>query len=1663
MPNSFLSFASSSSFRNVLMAKNLAPYNVQGVYSPQVGNLTYETVLGDSQVIDSPNDLIANDPYAKTLYPLNEFGPTGGYNTNITFNGPLLPVTPNQGPYAPTQSLVLTNSNYFLNVDRFSPYISNIFTPDGGYNEIFDVITKAFSYRYATLYGTTFIPSAYSPLSILLSDDPSGTNGLLSQDSFIAKIGALRLKGLFKERIDIEIRKRTIGQVNLQALQDPFEISLLLSGQQPLIYKNWQITVAENPIIAAGDLATRISGAYWPVSLIPGDYFDDNTENGQTKQTSTALNVVNQLTGGFLGPILNKKRNPSEIFLANTGNGQRSALFANINYNRYQPSYRKDYGGLFGVIQGVVNLAIDLISPSNGTLVGGYYVGSRNAEPSTITSPANQVPVDSFGKQLESPVYGPSDLGILFEGNDGRLNFGLAGNSYSDGGGIDGGLVWTSPKYKQNAGFNATIGGGSGSKDNEFNVISSNYTKSESTNIDFKDGSILDQTQRLIDSADNVAGIKRLKHVGNAMNQVSKVFHDGYKEITKGSKVVSYTENATGDEKGTEYCRIFTKDTPYYTYADLQKSDGITTSGRRFTNSVLDNTYNLNIVPLRGSGKDRIGSTNIQNIGGKTVAKKYMFSIENLAWRTSSRPGFTYDDLPVCEKGPNGGRVMWFPPYGLTFSDSSTANFKPTDFLGRPEPMYTYNNTKRSGSLSWKIIVDNPSVMNLIVEKQLQGKNKEKIDSVLDSFFAGCTKYDIYTLAQKFNMIPSNDLSLYQEMLSDPNLTAKQAKEIDSAIPKDADTKNNTQCNSDPSIVKLENDYVTFGYYFDNDIPDPNSKAIVASESYDVTYNRYVDSGNIDDYKTKSEGAFNATQSYCKSTPGYCENQKKVTDFFDAVVKSNYEKLSKEFITDLYNFLKEKKGKITIVMIGSASSSASPKYNINLSQRRTDSVIQYLKKVTVGEDNLSKFFEDGSLKVLLESEGENPEIIVTPKGLDSDGRSIDCSTDYPNGNNVKNDGTADKYSVNAMACRRVVIKSINIVETPPIAPEKVEVKPEIATNTPPPPSPIQKRKDGISKKIIRQLLSECDYFEVIKENDPMIYDSIKEKIKYFNPTFHSMTPEGLNARLTFLNQCLRPGETIPVIGTDNKPRHNDALNTSFGAAPILVLRIGDFFNTKIVPNNLSFTYDPLVLDMNPEGIGVQPMIANVTLSFDIIGGMGLSKPVEELQNALSFNYYANTEIYDERATATEDVSKLDALFAPEFLNQPIKTTVDNKITNDGGNTIGTILTNIPVTDGQTGEISYLTIMDKLLDITKEYYVNIPNQMESTIKAYNYGVWQLMTQDRLYSKGFLGSSTSKTEFVIYGKPDENVQKKIDSLFTAFIRDIEDPKSSNANYILSRLFALKKLTEGDVNKVALNFTKYVQEYKNDFSNGIFNIVNNIVQQEQSMVSVFNKVNLVCNKTDGKIIDNQTRVYSLSGTIEVSKQITNNITPADTYDEFVIDCKAVADKFINFNSLMAEEGVINDNNNKYTDPGLFISQTSLLKDPQDSRMFMVLARVFEDKNKFKDFQTKLLSGDLATSKNISFLKRKLSSFCDDFRDIVMDELKAEEKIPNSLRKNSKYKLFSSEFVYVKGKARKFNYTTVVNQATNKQQDQEIKDLYATKNPNTDNQTFNGKIQFN
>ena len=109
-------------------------------------------------------------------------------------------------------------------------------------------------------------------------------------------------------------------------------------------------------------------------------------------------------------------------------------------------------------------------------------------------------------------------------------------------------------------------------------------------------------------------------------------------------------------------------------------------------------------------------------------------------------------------------------------------------------------------------------------------------------------------------------------------------------------------------------------------------------------------------------------------------------------------------------------------------------------------------------------------------------------------------------------------------------------------------------------------KREIAQRILNKLLTECDYFEYLSKESPIIFDSLKEKLKYFSPAFHAMTPEGLNARLTFLQQCMRPGDTITKdIGISGC----DAKNTAFGRPPVSVLRIGDFYHTKIIINSLN--------------------------------------------------------------------------------------------------------------------------------------------------------------------------------------------------------------------------------------------------------------------------------------------------------------------------------------------------------------------------------------------------------------------------------------------------------------------------------------------------------------
>lgn len=163
---------------------------------------------------------------------------------------------------------------------------------------------------------------------------------------------------------------------------------------------------------------------------------------------------------------------------------------------------------------------------------------------------------------------------------------------------------------------------------------------------------------------------------------------------------------------------------------------------------------------------------------------------------------------------------------------------------------------------------------------------------------------------------------------------------------------------------------------------------------------------------------------------------------------------------------------------------------------------------------------------------------------------------------------------------------------------------------------------------------EYHFYKHFSIEHPLLFQKLQQKLKYFNPAFHSMTPEGFNARLNFLQQCTRQGNTKTMSDVDGKT----ANNLAFGRPPYCILRLGDFYNQMIVIESISYDYnisDGLQWDLNPEGNGVQPMLCKVNISFKFIGGGDITGPVQRLQNAMSFNYYANTSFYDNRADRIE--------------------------------------------------------------------------------------------------------------------------------------------------------------------------------------------------------------------------------------------------------------------------------------------------------------------------------------------------------------------------------------------------------------------------------------------
>jgi len=1653
-----LDYISTEGFRKKLITRNLVPYAKSP--NPATPPITFEVVQSDLSVVDTPDGLIDTPIFANKLYPLNEWGADGGYKQTIDPNG-LSNTISNQGEYGPgQQDAHIVDTGYAAtqlwkplnayststNLDAGEAVTSlEVVYPDGG------------RLPNGQPYPSIINPSSYTPLSILLSPDPQGSNGLLSADSFIARLGAKTLKKEFQDRIGRELIRQTIGHANILNVNSGTNLVNILTGNVPLIEPNYQITVPSNPISASADFLLRLGGSIAPFSLIPGSYFDPNINppSPTTVQQSLLANPI-AAVGNFVSNLLGAGKTGTQIFYNNTGAGQKSLLWKNINYNRYKPDYdRTLLDRLGGAIVG---------SQTNNS---NFYVGSTSSDPSRVFSPSRALPVDSFGNEQQTPVYGPQELAQLYEGPSKDIRLGANGPTYSDGGGIEGGFTWVSPKYKGNAGKKVGIGGEIVREDSDFKP--SSYNSTESTERTFKPGSILDKTQRIIDSQPQ--GGKRLQHVGNAIDQVSKVFNDGYKELTKGSRVLTYV-GAIGQEVGSEYCRVFAKDIPYLQYNDLQKQDGITTEGRRFSYSVLDKTYNLNIAPNKQEGGQ--DSTNLIGTYNNAYAKKYMFSLENLAWATSNTPGFAVSDLPVCERGPNGGRVMWFPPYGLTFNETVSANWNANDFLGRPEPIYTYKNTSRTGSLQWKIVVDHPSVLNVIVNKVLANEtNKVRVDSILESFFAGCRKYDLYALAKKYYTISPNDLFQIQQAISSKEVTKEQmqyAVSTVTTIPQVAGNNGNGGTNKD-YFTKYKN----IGFYFSNDYPKPKT-----SPNYTEMYTEYI--GEQPTYSKKTNGV-------------------QLDEFYNTVVNPNYD-IAQQLAIDLASqFKNNPDGTVTITIDSSCSAPATQSYNKELATRRINSVIrffaensstsQYVKEKRLIVNSGKNFGENTSAQPLKSKTASKPYSI---DGM-SPGTTVNCTDN--DGNAVGGDTQAvshEIYTTNAMACRRAYISDIQSTLSAP-QPQPVPKKTTVVTGNVVTTTEVQPvienvvvPKDNISKRVLRALLSECDYFETIKQDTPMVYDNLRDKLKFFQPAFHSITPEGLNSRLTFLQQCMRPGDTIPTVkgSQGGKPilQYNNATNTAFGAPPVLILRVGDFYNTKIIPTNLSIQYESL--DINPEGIGVQPMIANVTLAFNFVGGSGLKESVDKLQNALTFNYYANTEIYDDRADPTDSSYKVIDKDFLEFAaaNNITPPTVNEAQPNNGQTnetTIGTIITNNIVETGQTGTISYSTFMDKLRDETQNYFTNVVNKNRETVNQYNNALRQQWMLERTYTDGkFMVVENDTPQTILFGKP-YNTEKRIDTIFEQLITDI---KSGNEGFIQFISNPSKNFSSRLVNQVKENYATIIKNKKGSYQNAVTNITQSMVNVQQSYIGYIAKANTVPyfapgktgTGTDGYQQKNGTvRSFVLLPTTEVD---TNSQGAANTLIEIVNDIKKIKNGITDFNAITMSPTIFTYTGNKQSYAGILVFESPYklpagqevfvpfsrlpLFDGNSSfpfrRVYMIVSDDVVDDKKYQTFKNAMIGNIINNTGIIGKGADNISEVFDAYWDKVAKPAFVEE---NSITKEfitymekEKLKDFLKYTPY-STKKRMFSYTT--EGANSDGQVALIKGLGATQNQNTNNKTWN------
>ena len=872
-------------------------------------------------------------------------------------------------------------------------------------------------------------------------------------------------------------------------------LSIAMGGD--LIVPSYKITVRDGILGGAADIIERMTGAKIPVSLLP-----------------ESADIFSHSKKAFIG-IPNIAR--ANAMLTNTGRGQTQALFGNINSNTN----------------------VNLISNPNGPFIRGGYAPLYLSD-----GDSNEIAnIYAYEGGATDSVTGEfvGDGSVLDVLNGSTENSPVAKSSYNLNGIVrnsgfndDPTIHWA---YTTDFSVSKFIWG-----DKKFNKLSQ---EKFSTNTFKVKKSLLYKTQELFNS-NNMRTLVSGKGINATSDEITTAPR-GF--MSKGSGVLKNGGNGIEADASPDdvFVRAWSTMESYNQYKDLQKHSALSNEGRVYKSdvesSVLGPNGMVRIAPYKG---DKI--------------KKFMFSIENLAWagETTKLLECEIGNGDPLSPGDTKGRIMWFPPYDMVINESTSASWDRSNFIGRGEPVYTYNNTERTGTLSWKIVVDHPNYFNYM---------KDKTNDEISAFFAG---------------------ALSMEEIRNSVLSADEKAKYELA-------KNKKQQQGVP-------DKTTPNFNFDVYFPNDDSQVPVLYES-----GLNTDTGKVIDYSLHPTGIvykLNTTtvEAYygegttsgegivgTKGRP-YVDNTNfglngignkiRVPEFGlpgeDAAIVDGWYELDGGI--DIY-FTKGNCKYCKFEITGYASPQGDATRNKTLAKSRAD--------------NLKKYIVETGFLSSLPIDEANARITTKSVGLTSTGCNNNSSQD-------------------TIQCKKDRRATVRVKYDPSLA---LKDKPRVTkrdSNEPDPNFTIP----------LSRFYTECDYFEAVEENDTFATSRIKEKIKNFSPAFHAITPEGFNSRLTFLQQCMRQGPTTSGKQPDN---------LAFGKPPVCILRIGDFYHTKIIIESLTIDYEPLVWDLNPEGVGVQPMIANVNISFAFIGGSSMKGPINRLQNAVSFNYFANTEIYDPRA------------------------------------------------------------------------------------------------------------------------------------------------------------------------------------------------------------------------------------------------------------------------------------------------------------------------------------------------------------------------------------------------------------------------------------------------